>query len=67
MSDGCGRITDFRAHPSGVIQGTYLDPTERKDEYFCQRTMPFYLWRQFSAGQRLAVSMSSYRSVSMPR
>jgi RNA polymerase sigma-70 factor (ECF subfamily) len=44
-----------RIDPSDVIQETYLEATERKDEYFRQRTMPFYLWLRFLAGQRLLI------------
>jgi RNA polymerase sigma-70 factor (ECF subfamily) len=44
-----------RIDPSDVIQETYVEATERKDEYFRQRTMPFYLWLRFLAAQRLLI------------
>jgi RNA polymerase sigma-70 factor (ECF subfamily) len=44
-----------RIDPSDVIQETYLEATERKDEYFRQLGMPFYLWLRFLAGQRLLI------------
>jgi RNA polymerase sigma-70 factor (ECF subfamily) len=44
-----------RIDPSDVIQETYLEATERKDEYFRQQGMPFYLWLRFLAGQRLMI------------
>src|SRR5262245_25766631 len=44
-----------RIDPSDVIQEAYLEATERKDEYFRQRTMPFYLWLRLLAGQRLLI------------
>lgn len=42
-----------RLDPSDVLQEACLEASERLDDYFRDRSMPFYVWLRFLAAQKL--------------